>query len=186
MRHRTCIAALSCVLVAGSLTPPVAAQAPATLPADIVAAIKKDYVMEGTETRYIDAWVDLSGDGKPEAIIHVVGPMACGTGGCPTMIFTPTATGYRLVSTMSVSRPPIRVSATKTRGWRNVIVHVAGGGAKGHDAELLFNGTRYPGNPSVAGPNVKAAAAGGDVVIADFASFADAKKLPGGAPTSRR
>jgi uncharacterized protein len=154
------------------------ALAQSSLPPDIAAQIRKEYVAEGMETRYLDGSIDLNADGKPEMIVHVVGPMACGTGGCPTLIFTPSASGYRLVTAMTVSRPPIRASKNVTQGWRNLVVHVAGGGVKGHDAELLFDGKSYPGNPSVAGARVKPAAAGGDVVIKDFASFEEAKPLP--------
>lgn len=155
------------------------------LPPDIANYIRKQF---DENTRYLDASVDLNGDGAPEVVVHVIGPMACGTGGCPTLVFTPSGSGYRLVSSISVSRPPIRASAARTVGWRNLIVSVSGGGAKAHDAELLSNGKTYPSNPSVAGPRVKTAGAGGDVLIAEFKSFEDTKPLPkpgaGSAPSA--
>lgn len=157
---------------------PAAAPAPG-LPADIRAAIIKEY---DSDVRYLDASFDLNGDGKPEILVHVVGQMSCGTGGCPTMIFTPEGTGYRLVSTIGLTNPPVRVAAASTQGWRNLVVHVAGGGAKAGDVELAFNGRGYPENPTVAGQSVKRGSVeGAQVVIREFASFDEAKSLDGGA-----
>ncbi|MBL8447165.1 MAG: MliC family protein, partial [Zoogloeaceae bacterium] len=137
------------------------------------------YVVEGQETRYLAASVDLNGDQRPEWVVHVVGPMACGTGGCPTLVFTPQGAGYRLINTINVSRPPVRVAAQSSHGWRDLIVHIGGGGGKAGDVALAFDGRAYPGNPTVPGPRVTPAAlAGAEVLIADFQSFTDALPLP--------
>jgi membrane-bound inhibitor of C-type lysozyme len=148
-----------------------------SLPTDVAAHVRKQFVVEGMETRYVDGSIDLNADGKPELIVHLVGPAACGSGGCPTLVYTPAAGGYRLVTTITVSNPPIGASKTVTRGWRNLVVHVRGGGAKGHEVELLFDGESYPSNPSVASARVTPAAAGSDVVIRELASFTDAQPL---------
>lgn len=39
-------------------------------------------------------------------LVHLVGPTPCGTGGCPTLVFTPSDAAYVLVSTIGVTRPP--------------------------------------------------------------------------------
>jgi hypothetical protein len=181
---RTCRTVPVAVLGLFSLLAPVAAsaQAPGSLPADIQNVIRKEF---DDKTHYLDASADLNGDGKPEIVVYVVGPMACGTGGCPTMVFTPAATGsgYRRVSTINLTRPPIRAVAATTSGWRNLIVNVSGGGAKSRDVELLFDGRGYPTNPTVASARVKAAAAqGGDLLIKEYRSFDETKPLskPGG------
>lgn len=161
-----------------TLTAAGAADAQAPLPPDIVKAIRADYVADGMATRYLDATVDLDGDGTDEWIVHVVGPMACGTGGCPTLVFAPTATGYRLVTAISVSRPPIGVATTRTHGWRNLVVHVSGGGQKGRDVELAFDGSGYPSNPSVRSARVTPAQPGPTTLIAPFTDFNDTKALP--------
>lgn len=149
-----------------------------TLPADVQATIRKTYGQDGGAVRYVDGSIDLNGDAKPELLVHVVGPMVCGSGGCPTLIFTPAGAGHRLVSTIGLTRPPVRASVRQTRGWRNVIVQVSGGGAKGSDVELAFNGTSYPRNPSVAGKRIpKAAADDAQIVIAAFESFEQTKPL---------
>lgn len=158
---------------------PAPAPAPAgTLPADVQSTIRKTYGQDGGAVRYVDGSIDLNGDAKPELFVHVVGPMVCGSGGCPTLIFTPAGAGHRLVSTIGLTRPPVRASVRQTRGWRNVIVQVSGGGAKGSDVELAFNGTSYPRNPSVAGKRIpKAAADDAQIVIAAFESFEQTKPL---------
>lgn len=173
-------------LVLATAAQPVLAQSAPALPSDIDTAIRGQYASPDAETRYLDGSIDLNGDGRPEVIVHVVGPMACGTGGCPTLVFTPTADGYRLVSTISVSRPPIGASKAVAHGWRNLVVHVAGGGARGHDAELRFDGTSYPRNPTVAGSGVTPASAGADLVIQPFDSFDQARLLPAAPPATGR
>jgi uncharacterized protein len=150
-----------------------------SLPEDIQSQIRDEYGSTSGETRYLDGAVDLDGDAKPEILVYVVSPEYCGTGGCPTLVFAPDGSGHRLVSTIGLTRPPIRVSDGRTRGWRNLIVHVGGGGARADDVELSFDGKSYPGNPTVPGAHVKrGAGAGATVVIEDFPSFDSAKLLP--------
>lgn len=155
-----------------SLTP--AAPQSGALPGGIVSELRQRY---HGDARYQDASIDLNDDGRPELVVHVVGTTSCGSGGCQTLIFTPSGSGHRLVSSISVTRPPIKASTTRTAGWRNLIVHISGGGAKPRDVELLFDGKGYPTNPTVVGPQVKPAAPGGDLVIAEIASPNEAKPL---------
>lgn len=130
------------------------------------------------EVRYFDGTSDLNRDGKPETIVYVVSPMLCGTGGCETLVFTPSASGYELVARISVSRPPIQVASRSSNGWYNLLVHVEGGGIlPGYDAELQFDGKAYPSNPTV--PPVKRApdTEGGEIVVPEFEQFTDGKLL---------
>lgn len=157
------------------VTSPAPAQQP-ELPPSVLTVVRDSYVSELGETRYFDASTDLNGDRRPELIVYVLGPMACGTGGCPTLVFTPDDTdGYRLVTTISITRPPVRMSARTTNGWHNLIVHVAGGGATPHDAELAFDGRTYPANPSVPPARPAAGFEGAVVLIPEFESFDQAK-----------
>ena len=119
-----------------------------------------DYNPEpGQEIRYYYNRVDLNGDGNFEAIVHLVGPSICGTGGCDTQIFQPARNGYRLVSTIGLTRTPIIVSAQRSGGWSDLIVYVSGGGIiPGHYVTLRFDGRTYPENPTVLpalGPKAK-------------------------------
>jgi hypothetical protein len=102
------------------------------------------------DTRYVSAWTDLNGDGRPEAFVYLISGAYCGSGGCNLMIFTPDGRSWRQVADMSVTNPPIRVLDSRTRGWNDISVFVAGGGARGYPALLAFNGRSYPGNPTVA------------------------------------
>ena len=94
--------------------------------------------------------IDLNEDGKREAIIYVAGPSVCGSGGCSLLVLTPSARGYRLVTTTTVTHLPAYALNTRTHGWRDLSVFVAGGGLSGHYASLRFNGRKYPSNPTVA------------------------------------
>jgi hypothetical protein len=112
----------------------------------------------GDEIRYYYNRVDLNGDGNFEAIVHLVGPAICGTGGCETLILQPARNGYRIVSTIGLTRTPIIVSAQKTAGWSDLIVYVAGGGiTRGYYVALHFDGRTYPDNPTVL-PSLRARA----------------------------
>lgn len=133
----------------------------------------------GSEVRYFDSATDLNGDGRPEIVVHVVGPMVCGTGGCPTLVFTPGAKGYVLAATTSITRPPIQLSSRSTNGWRNLLVHVSGGGiVEGYVAELQFDGTTYPANPTVPPAERAPDTIGAVTLIPDFESFTDGKLIP--------
>ena len=49
---------------------------------------------------------------------------------------------------ITIVNAPVRLLATRSRGWRDLGVHVAGGGARASDARLPFDGTAYAVNPS--------------------------------------
>lgn len=115
----------------------------------ILKTLRDDDFSEG-EIRYYYNRIDLNGDGNFEAIVHLVGAAICGTGGCDTLILQPARGGYRLISTIGLTRTPIIVSTQKTRGWSDLVVYVSGGGIiPGHYVSLHFNGRTYPENPTV-------------------------------------
>lgn len=148
---------------------------------DVASQIRALYGDLGGELRYFDATTDLDGDGRAEIVVYVYGPMLCGTGGCDTLVFTPDASGYRLVTSITVSRPPIRVASRATNGWQNLQVHVSGGGiVEGYDAELKFDGTSYPSNPTVPPAEPAADTDGSEVLIPEFESFTDGTPVPTG------
>ena len=115
------------------------------------------FVRDRHLTEYRLALTDLNGDGKPEALIYAIntagGPgkaNLCGTGGCELDILSFTADGYRLVSSISIAHPPIRVLPTISHGWHDLAVLVAGGGTiPGYEVRLRFDGRSYPSNPSM-------------------------------------
>jgi hypothetical protein len=100
-------------------------------------------------TRYSSAFVDLKGDGTKEVIVYLSGRAWCGSGGCIMLILAPDGATYRLVTKTTITRPPIRVLNTRSNGWHDIGVVVAGGGTQhGYEALLPFDGTTYPTNPS--------------------------------------
>jgi hypothetical protein len=79
-------------------------------------------------TRYSASFVDLSGHGKQDVIVYVTGQSWCGSGGCTTLLLSPSRSSYKLVTKITISRLPIRVLSTEANGWHDVSVHVQGGG----------------------------------------------------------
>src|SRR6476660_3332422 len=100
--------------------------------------------------RYFHSFIDLNGDGTKEAIVYIVGRAWCGSGGCNTLILARSGASWRVVKTIMITRPPIRVLASTSHGWHSITVGVAGGGiAEAYEAELRFDRRSYPGNPTV-------------------------------------
>ena len=161
---------------------PGAAEAPpaAALPGAGVGALLAERFADFGDVRYFEGRTDLDGDGRDEVVVHVAGPIVCGTGGCNTLVFTPEATGdYRQVAEITVSRPPIQVSSRSSNGWRNLLVHVSGGGlGASYDAELEFDGEGYPSNPTVEPVGPAPDTEGAEVLIPEFESFTEGKPIP--------
>lgn len=102
------------------------------------------------QTRYYYDRIDLSGDGKPEALVYLSGSYTCGTGGCKMLVLEQSGQRYQLVSKMTLVNAPIIVSSEKSAGWKDLVLEVAGGGAGKHYAQMKFDGSTYPVNPSTA------------------------------------
>jgi hypothetical protein len=117
-------------------------------------------------TLYSYAFVDLNGDGKDEAIVHLTGSWWCGTGGCTTLILAAQGSSYKVVTRITITRPPIRVLKDASNGWRSIAVWVVGGSSEpGYEAELRFDGTTYPSNPSVPPARRLTGRAAGETVL---------------------
>ncbi|WP_297512284.1 hypothetical protein [uncultured Caulobacter sp.] len=111
------------------------------------------------------AALDLRGDGTSERLVYLQGRDWCGSGGCPLLVLAPAGTSFRLVSKTTVVQPPVRVLSTRTNGWRDLGVTVAGGGVKrAYVARLPFDGAGYAPNPSTP-PAVRLKGSPGVVVI---------------------
>lgn len=148
------MATCTCALVAVLMMAPVCAApqlpiAAHTTLASSIARFLQRFDHDKT-TRYTVVYYDLNGDGKREAIVALAGPNWCGSGGCNTLVLTPQGASWRIVTVTTLTRPPIRVLATVTHGWHALGVQVQGGGIQpGYEAELDYNGTSYPKNPTV-------------------------------------
>ena len=117
---------------------------------------------EGDRTlRVTAAPADLNGDGRAEIIAYLEGDSVCGSGGCDTYIVAQEEEGYRVLTKLTISWPPIRILERKTSGWHNLGVWTQGGGIQpGFEAELKFDGQSYPANPSLAEPSGNPPASG--------------------------
>jgi hypothetical protein len=93
--------------------------------------------------------VKLDNGAVPEALVYMPGADFCGSGGCTCFVFAARGGEYRLVSRLSLTRPPIIVSSHRTNGWSDLVVFVSGGGIQpGYYAVLPFDGAKYPENPT--------------------------------------
>ena len=102
------------------------------------------------DIRYARAYVDLNGDGRDEALVYVMGPYVCGTGGCDLTIYRRRGRGWQDMGSLSIVHLPVRVLNSRHHGWRDLSVFVAGGGIQpGYQARIPFDGRAYASNPSV-------------------------------------
>ncbi|TCM19871.1 hypothetical protein EDF56_103516 [Novosphingobium sp. PhB165] len=113
--------------------------------------------------QYATAEVDLDGDGTPEVLAYLGGPMLCGTGGCNLVVLKRDGTELRKVSEISVVQLPVGVLNTKTNGWRDLAVTVAGGGVTEGIRRLPFDGKTYAENATVA-PATESATIGKELI----------------------
>ncbi len=103
-----------------------------SIPSDTLKKFLQDYVggpssAERNATLYFAAFVDLKDDGTREAIVYLMNDGWCGSGGCTTLVLAPTNSSYKIVSKITITRPPIRVLVTKSNGWHDIAVQVQGG-----------------------------------------------------------
>ena len=121
---------------------------------------------EDKTTEYFRAFVDLKDDGTQDAIVYLTNDGWCGSGGCTTLILAPKDCTYRVVAKIMITRLPIRILATKSRGWHDIAVWVQGGGIQpGYEAKLSFDGKTYPRNPSVPPARRLIGKVAGEVVV---------------------
>jgi hypothetical protein len=100
---------------------------------------------QNKQLTYIPAFQDLNGDGVPEAIVYMMGPGWCGSGGCTTLILTPKGTSWKAVANTGVDFPPIYMLPAVSNGWHGIGVMVRDLRVQGeYEVELDFDGKRYP------------------------------------------
>lgn len=115
----------------------------------------RDWVAARTHTTFVPselkiASADLDGDGRRDALVYLLAPAFCGSGGCTMYILENRGRAYRMVGHTTITQLPIRVLERRTNGWRDIGVMVSGGGVReSYEALLRFNGKAYPSNPSL-------------------------------------
>lgn len=101
---------------------------------------------DAPEATYQLGQADLNGDGIAEMLVYLNDPIWCGPHGCDLLIFTRTRrSGWRQLAEISVGAPPILVLERRSRGWRDLSLHVSDSLAPGAQRSLSFDGTTYAG-----------------------------------------
>jgi hypothetical protein len=100
-------------------------------------------------TRYSVATVSLD-DRTQMNFVYISGDQWCGSGGCTALLLVANRSSFKVVQKFTLARLPILVLPTLTNGWHDIVLGVRGGGVPGHQAVLHYNGSKYPGNPSMA------------------------------------
>lgn len=155
-------------LVAGCLAQPQ--HQPNSKQADPLKLFLRDYLKDPfydyKTTRYYSAFVDLKDDGTRHVIVYFTDQRSCGSGGCITLILAPEGSSYKVVTSITIAWPPIRILATKSNGWHDIGVWVHGGGiVHPYEAKLSFNGKKYPSNPTMPPARRLAEKVAGQVVV---------------------
>jgi hypothetical protein len=118
---------------------------------DFLQSTFRDAYEDWPETGYAAGLADLNGDGREEALVSLHSGLFCGSGGCALYIYTPQGASWRQVAELTIVNAPVRLLNTRSRGWRDLAVHVRGGGMEiPHEARIRFDGTTYASNPSLA------------------------------------
>jgi hypothetical protein len=86
--------------------------------------------------------IDLNEDGQDEYFVLFTSPYFCGTGGCTMLLLDYYS---EVITRFTVMEPPLYVSEETTNGWRDLLIY-----SEGSYRDLIFDGTIYPSNPSVA------------------------------------
>jgi hypothetical protein len=79
-------------------------------------------------TPYTKEYVDLNGDDVPEAIVYLVGPHWCGSGGCTLLILKQESSKWQVMSKIPTVNTPIQTLASKGQQWQDLAVIQVGGG----------------------------------------------------------
>lgn len=115
--------------------------------AELAKAIERYRIkMDRADSPVRSAGVDLTGDGRPEALVLFTGADWCTTTGCSFIVFRRSETGYEPVSRTTRVRGPVMVGAGANSGWRDLIVKTGGGAAPVRFVRLGFTGNGYPAN----------------------------------------
>lgn len=104
----------------------------------------------GETVRYQYNFVDLNADARPEVLLRIEARSTCGPRGCLLLVLSRTASGYDVISRITLTWTPIVVSEHRTNGWNDLVLwHRADPpGEASHYTVLEFEGS-YPQDPSM-------------------------------------
>jgi hypothetical protein len=93
--------------------------------------------------KYVSAYADLNGDGRPEVIVWVPTQDFGGTSGYPLLIFSRKERSYRLLWQYEKVWTPLIIQRTSHHGWRDIVFQVGGGGDEMRYVVIHHNGKSY-------------------------------------------
>ncbi|MBS2037161.1 hypothetical protein JST97_19395 [bacterium] len=132
-------------------------------PAIEAAIVANTDCSSGERIRYLYAPVKLRGSAQ-QWFVMLLSQQFVGSGGATALILDEKK---HLVSRFTLVNNPVLVCAESTKGWKDLVFFVAGGGVKAHYARLRFNGTSYPGNPSSPEPLSAGTVLTGTAILSD-------------------
>lgn len=101
-------------------------------------------------TRFFSAQAHLKNNNEDYVVVYITGESFCGSGGCDMLVLESNNDSFKVVSKTTLVRLPIKMLNTTTNDWHDLSVNISGGGTgKPCDVLLPFNGSEYPGNPTV-------------------------------------
>jgi hypothetical protein len=124
-------------------------------PSEALKAFLRSYLNLGPSTpvktmRITVVSVKTEDKAGEEEIVYISGLGWCGvTGGCNMLIVEPFQSSFKVIGDVTIVQLPVYLLSSMENGHPNIGVWVAGGGPDGNAAVLSFDGTSYPGNPSM-------------------------------------
>ena len=123
----------------------------------ILAASVKDYLTKSNNpvsSQYEFVRHDLNGDGLDDALVLFKNPYGhwCGLHGCTMLVMKAHRNHFTVVNRIKPIRTPLYISKIKTKGWKDLIVHVSGRQETTKNVALRFDGRQYPTDPSTQTP----------------------------------
>jgi hypothetical protein len=103
----------------------------------------------GPHDGYSVAYFDLNDDGTDEALVYLRSRSNCGSGGCAFYVLATRGERWERVSGHTITNLPVRILATRHRGWRDISVRTRIDARTSYHAALPFDGRTYPLNPSM-------------------------------------
>jgi hypothetical protein len=140
------------VLMTAYVVPTAACPSDTEQDSEKVRTLLQQYLRDSDDTTasYLAAFVNLKDDGSREVIVYFTNQYSCGTGGCNMLILVPRGSSYKVMTSVTIAWPPIRILKSKSHGWHDIGVWVQGGGIQpGYEGVLSYDSKKYPSNPTV-------------------------------------
>ncbi len=106
---------------------------------------------DSEDTRITLSRVPPRGKARAIVLVYVTGSSWCGSGGCTLLILEPREASFKLLGRLTVVQLPIWLLPSTSNGYPDIGVGVRGGGSNPveYEVKLSFDGSMYPGNPSL-------------------------------------